>query len=263
MALVRRRLWLWGHDAGSHDTEWLLPGSSRITPVEAAFYMGIPNAIMVRYGKGSLGPTAQYTVPFRALEQVVWSIVGAGGTSSQAESDEVLAELPGRLENMAGVMMDDFFHAPAADGQVAALSTDRLEDIRRCLAAAPRPLDLWAVLYTHQMDLPVADHLKLCDKVSLWTWHARDLSQLEANLARLEQLAPACGKVLGCYMWDYGVRGPMPLDAMRRQCEAGLRWLREGRIEGMIFLASCICDLGLEAVEWTRRWIAEVGGQEL
>jgi hypothetical protein len=39
--------------------------------------------------------------------------------------------------------------------------------------------------------------------------------------------------------------------------------LREGKIEGMIFLASNICDLDLETVEWTRRWIADVGDQSL
>jgi hypothetical protein len=31
----------------------------------------------------------------------------------------------------------------------------------------------------------------------------------------------------------------------------------------MIFLASCLCDLELEAVEWTRDWIAKVGEQQL
>ena len=31
----------------------------------------------------------------------------------------------------------------------------------------------------------------------------------------------------------------------------------------MIFLATNICDLGLEAVEWTRQWIAQVGDQPL
>jgi len=79
----------------------------------------------------------------------------------------------------------------------------------------------------------------------------------------MEALAGSCGKVLGCYMWDYGDSRPMPVQLMRQQCELGLRWLREGRIEGMIFLASCICDLDLEAVEWTRQWIRQVGGQEL
>ena len=64
-------------------------------------------------------------------------------------------------------------------------------------------------------------------------------------------------------MWDYGQKAPMPLESMKQQCELGLRWLREGRIEGMIFLASCICDLELEAVEWTRTWIASVADQAL
>jgi len=41
------------------------------------------------------------------------------------------------------------------------------------------------------------------------------------------------------------------------------RSLREGAIDGMIFLASCICDLELETVEWTRRWIQEVGDNPL
>ena len=44
----------------------------------------------------------------------------------------------------------------------------------------------------------------------------------------------------------------MPREAMEKQCATGLRWLRGGRIEGTIFLASCICDLGLETVEWAR-----------
>jgi hypothetical protein len=50
---------------------------------------------------------------------------------------------------------------------------------------------------------------------------------------------------------------------MASQCEMGLQWLRDGRVEGLIFLASCICDLDLEAVEWTRRWITRVGDEPL
>ena len=64
-------------------------------------------------------------------------------------------------------------------------------------------------------------------------------------------------------MYDYGSRKPMPVDLMQHQCELGLQWLRDGRIDGMIFLASCICDLELEAVEWTREWIQEVGDKPL
>ena len=53
----------------------------------------------------------------------------------------------------------------------------------------------------------------------------------------------------------------MPMDLMKKQCEAGLRWLKEGRVEGIILLASSICDLELETVEWVRRWVSEVGNE--
>ena len=62
-------------------------------------------------------------------------------------------------------------------------------------------------------------------------------------------------------MYDYGNRQPMPVDLMQHQCEIGLQWLRDDRIDGMIFLASCICDLELETVEWTREWIQTVGDE--
>ncbi len=51
----------------------------------------------------------------------------------------------------------------------------------------------------------------------------------------------------------------MTVDRMKHQCELGLRWLHEGRIEGVIFLASNICDMDLPAVAWTREWIKSVG----
>jgi hypothetical protein len=46
---IRDALWIWGHAAGCyhrHDNNyWKLPGLSRRTPAEGAFYMGIPNLI--------------------------------------------------------------------------------------------------------------------------------------------------------------------------------------------------------------------------
>jgi len=62
-----------------------------------------------------------------------------------------------------------------------------------------------------------------------------------------------------CYSWDFGTGKPMPLDLMKKQCELGRQWLEQRRIVGMIFLASNVCDLELESVEWTRKWIADVG----
>jgi hypothetical protein len=257
---VQSKLWLWGHDAGAHNDGWGLPKPSRITPTEAAVYLGIPNLIMVRYLGRPPIPFDQYALPFRALQQVVWSVVGASGHTDERERSHVL-DLAARHPNITGLMMDDFFGSeqPAQGDDLAALPLDKLRELRNQLTVGGRPLRLWAVLYEHQLGKPLTLYLELLDVVSFWTWDSEKLQGLEGNLERLEKAAPTCGRVLGCYLWDYGKKKPMPLDLMQHQCELGLRWLRQGRIEGMIFLASCICDLELEAVEWTRDWIANVG----
>ena len=145
-----------------------------------------------------------------------------------------------------------------------AFALGALKRLRKRLDALEPPLALWVVLYTHEFDKAILpQHLGLCDVVTMWTWRARDLVRLDANLARFEKLVGPKRKVLGLYMYDYGTGKPMPVEAMERQCETGLRWLRQRRIDGMIFLASCICDLDLDAVEWTRRWIAKVADKPL
>lgn len=142
-------------------------------------------------------------------------------------------------------------------------STFTLEALRRLrgrLDASSPPLDLWVVLYAHELGLgSLREHLDLCDVIALWTWRAEELPQLEANMDRLDTVIGHKRQSLGLYMWDYGVLKPMPIPAMEYQCNLALRWLREGRIESVMFLASCICDLGIEAVEWTREWIAAHG----
>jgi hypothetical protein len=119
------------------------------------------------------------------------------------------------------------------------------------------------VLYNNQLDLAIGPYLEFCDVVTFWTMTGSQLVDLERNFERFLAVTQTKRRVLGCYLWNYGEKRPMSVDLMRHQCELGLTWLQEGKIEGMIFLASCICDLELEAVEWTRSWIARVGAEPL
>jgi len=262
MGKLTDSLWLWGHVAGAHDAQYKLVGTSRMTPAEAAYYMGIPNVIMVRYKGEPKPPWHQYALSLVPLQQVVWSIVGDSGCGTGHDTEEAL-KLQSVLPNLSGVIMDDFFGRKNADGTPGGLRPAELVEIRRSLRSGPRPLDLWVVLYTHELDLPVQAGLDQCDVVTLWTWHADDLRKLDENFEKLERLAPRHRKVLGLYMWDYGAGRPMPVADMARQCELGLLWLQEGRIEGMIFLASCVCDIELDTVEWVSGWIAEMGEETI
>ena len=256
---VRDRFWIFTVYAGGDNEGWGLPRPSRMTPAEAAFYLGVPNLLFIRsHEQPPLPLFEQWAIPFRPLKRVLWSLVGSGGKTAEEERKQAL-DLPRRFPNIAGFIMDDFFHS---DGS-GVLSPKELEALRKQLVVEGRKLDLYVVLYTHQLHLPVERHLEFCDKITLWTWHSKDLAGLERNFESLEKLAPKHGKLLGCYLWDYGAKAPMPVERMQRQCELGLRWLKEGRLEGLILLGNTSCDLDLESVEWTRGWIARVGDETL
>lgn len=259
---VLDRLWVWSHPAGSHNT-YQLKQASRMTPAEGAFYLGVPNILLIRYDYEQPYPLEQYLISFRPLDRVVVSIVGAGGLSNREEELDTVMQMADCYPNLCGVIMDDFFHPPDAVGRIATFTPEELAAFRGRLTMAKHPLDLWAVLYNHQLDFPVQNHLEHCDIIAFWTWLGSDIIHLQQNFERLERVAPNKRIVLGCYIFDYGENHEMPINRMEHQCELGLQWLQEGRIEGMIFLATNVFDVGLESVEWTRQWIETVGKQRL
>ena len=265
MPKLRDKLWIWGHEAGSHSktaqrSGWGGIPPSRMTPAEAAFYMGIQRAVMVVFDNLPRPPFDQHAKAFSPLAEVVWSILGdMSSTRNDGQSDlEEVLRIAAKYPNVTGAMMDDFFK----EG-VPRYSEQALVEIRNRLRHGPRPLDLWMVLYDYQLSLPLGPFPDLCDVITFWTWKGSELARLEENFNRFEALCPRARRVLGCYMWNYGEKKPLAVDQMQHQCDLARRWLAEGRIDGVIFLASCICDLDLEAVEWTRNWISRHGGETL
>ncbi len=270
MDTVRDRLWMFSVEAGTDDTSYGIP-LSRMTPLEACFAMDVPNLMMIiNEQKEPRPPLEPYFRALRPLQQVAWSVVGSGTLTGWAEGDEldIILRLAKDFPNLTGIYMDDFFNRDSPDGP-GVFSLKELDDLKsRMVVPADagreeRPLDLWVVLYTHQLELAHAEQLKRMDVINLWTWHAAELEKLNENMARLEEVNPGRRLSLGLYLWDYGGRKPMPLDLMKHQCERALEWLHSGRIESAAILGSYVCDLGLETVEWTRDWIRDVGGQEL
>ncbi|NLS92619.1 MAG: hypothetical protein GXX96_10715 [Planctomycetaceae bacterium] len=256
---VRDRLWIWGGAPGATNDEWG-HAPSRMTATEAAFYMGIPNLFLIRHkGRPALEEYDQYALALSPLKRVVWALVESGGDTDPERRDFVL-KMPARFPNIAGFIMDDYFKK---DGS-AHLTIDQLQELEgKRRTPDGRKLPLYVVVYTHQLDLPIQPHLKHCDKITFWTWKSEDLANLETNFEKLEKIAPNHPKLLGCYLWDFGNKKPMPLDLMKRQTEYGYRLLQAGRIEGMIFLEHGVCDIGLDTVLWTKEWIAKVGEQRL
>src|SRR5260370_40096909 len=94
---VRDRLWLWGDDARAHNDGWGLPGPSRITPAEAAVYLGVPNLVMVRYQGRPTLPLDQFAVGLRAMRRVVRADGGGPRPTPDAGRGPVPRPVPSRL----------------------------------------------------------------------------------------------------------------------------------------------------------------------
>jgi hypothetical protein len=256
---VRDRLWMFSVEAGTNDTHYGIP-LSRVTPVESCFYLDVPNTMVIVDAVRPIA-TDMYLRSMRPLDNIAWSIVDSGGVKGWANGreTEVICDLSTRFPNLTGVYMDDFFNHNAKDGESGAIDLSGLEEVRRKIDMPHRRLDLWAVLYTHQVDGDIERQLELCDYVSYWTWHSAEIADWEKNLARLESRGVPADKIsIGLYMWDYGGRKELSVDLMKQQSLLALEWLKEGRVHNLAFLGSYLCDLDIPAVEWTREWVQTV-----
>jgi hypothetical protein len=263
---VRDRLWLFAVPANVNYR--FHHRRSLMTPAEGAYYLQIPNILMIQvhspYGQFK-SPLSQYAIALRPMRRVVWSIVGSGGFTTPEYRKEVL-QLAKDTPNIVGLYMDDFFFTgqkQEKEGRQAALTVEELKDIRQQDRGQGKKLDIWVTFYTSLLDLPLGEYLKLIDVITLWTWRSEDLRSLETNFRKTEQLGPPLKKTLGCYFFDFTERKPLSISQMKLQCEAGLEWLRQGKIEGIVFLANTEEDLRFESVEWTREWIRRVGDMRL
>jgi len=267
MSTVRDKLWLFGAPIIERRGERAGgPQEHRMTALEGACYLGLPNSLFVTQHNFPEPPFDSYARPLMCLKQVVWSILG-DSRSDRNDLEEVL-KIAAKFPNIVGAIMDDFFKHPSREGPVARFTLEQTEEFRERLHNGPRKLDLWVVLYAHQLGLPSEEHLRRCDVVTFWNWWGREIKHLEANLPRLEARAGDRRKMLGCYFNDWGGTeeggdGSLALDLMKHQCELGLRWLKEGRLDGMIFLGNPVCGMGLETVEWTRDWIARIADEPI
>ncbi len=248
---------------------------SVMSPVEGAYYICVPNVLMVqvyadeaKYGRFE-PPYDRYAVALRPFKRVLWSIVGSGGFTDSEERLKVI-ELAKTTPNFTGVFMDDFFTYKEnsaerqASGKVASLSTGELAQIQKQLKGPGKKLDVYVTLYTYQLDPSIVEHLNLIDVTTVWVWDSKDLLKLESYMDRLEGLAPKIRKILGIYTIDYPNQGgPVPIPLMKHQCALGLKWLHERRVEGLMFLGNGHFDIGYDSVEWLRDWIRDVADATL
>ena len=260
MAVARDKFWMFGVRPHQDDV-WFLKSAtaapkrhwSRITPAEGAFMLDVPNmaliicdGVPVPYSEESYG----YAESFSRMKKIMWGAAGSGGFRCGNE-ERFIVDLSKEYPNITGTYLDDFIGHRGADDTLSILRQVRSE-----LDKAERPLEINVTWYFH-LEAP-KEALDYIDSVTMWTWHWQDLAKLEDNFFRLEDQCSRQKKILGVYMFDFPSGEAVPLNMMEKQCEFGLKMLKEKRIDGMMFEANSVMGIGLESEKWLTQWIDAV-----
>ena len=113
---VRDRMWVWAVDASfdwpAHE-DGETPSKNRMTPVEGAAYLGVPNIMFIQYQGIPAAPFQQYYTPFKAMKQVYWTLSNNGNQAHElGKEQEHVYQLAADNPNITGLLLDDFLIGP-------------------------------------------------------------------------------------------------------------------------------------------------------
>ena len=279
---LQDRCWMFGHDPGQHDRPgnvFNIPLSAGVSQAAACRMMGVSNLMVCIWSQ----PGEEYLRQFKDLKRVSWAV--ESGWTKQVMKREVYAKqmpyvenLFKKMPNLVGVDFDDWFYMePRPESEFETLEDGRREVVaagpmserelrqaRRRIASWGRPADMRLIVYSRDVPvlgiLPVID---VFDTVTFWTWDAADLARLRENFAMYRKLVPDKPTLLGIYMWDFGGKKPIGVDAMRRQLDFALEKFRCGEIDGVIFHCTPLLDKNIPEVEMCRKWVADHGQESI
>ena len=278
---LRDALWMFGVPAHENDTHvggWLrhrkeddpnrFPSTgSSMTPAEAAFFLGIPNVIMVCCD-GMPSPFTEYAekylYSFLPMDRVLWSSTGSAGYRDGREEEYVVAKHE-EYPNLCGCYMDDplgqFEKYP--EEQRTQMAKEFVSGIRRKLDACSRPMDIIVTWYPYVAREDDGEVYKDVDGIAIYTWNALDLEKLDAVMVSAREMFPDKKIYLGAYLYDYDRSFPLTAEQMEYQCERGKRWLLDGTIAGMIFVTNAVMAPGMKNDIWLRDWIKKNGNIDI
>lgn len=267
--ILRERLWMWGHEPETINGHYNIPIGNNIGMSAAIRSMGIPNVCVVTYLGKPEPPFDEYIKQFGDTKRVAWSILS--GPPQKYTYEQQKHEAFGLLEKMPNLVnfyLDDYFlgnaiPVPGSNISPACLTVEQIRALREEMQHLKQKPELAVVLYAHQLHPGIRPHIDHFDVVSFWTWWANDLAILEDNFRKYREIIPDKPTLLGIYMWDFGNSKPITVESMKLQLDFALEKFKQEQIDGMIFHCTPLCDLDLEAVHYSRKWIAEHGDEKV
>ena len=166
----------------------------------------------------------------------------------------LVSRLSQTYPNITGAFHDDMLGLARREG----MTPEQYGEVYAAVKSANPELKLWVVIYTHELDEPEwADFGESIDLVNLWIWKSEELPQQDRGLARCREVFPDKPIVMGCYLRDYTLRAPVPMDMVKVQWESVKRNLEAGTLSGYSILSGNLIDGHLEQATWIRDFIAD------
>lgn len=259
MRRFKDKLWIWGHTAGAHNHFYQIKGESVMTPVEGANYLGAQNIFMIVHKDNPKPPFDKYSKSMETMSEVKWSVVGDGGSKEDnagyGNLDEVIRQSI-LFPNVTGGIFDDFF----SPERMKEYTPEKLKYMRdRLHKNESKQLDMWCVIYNHDLDKNIGIYLNEFDGVIFWTWKESELSAFEENYRKFLSITQHKKRMLGCYLYNYGEAKETTIEMIDFQLNRYRRCIYDNEIEGIVFCSNTVIDLGLPAVGYAKEWIAKHG----
>lgn len=259
---IRDLIWIWGNPGMTVPGSHTLATYAQASPAQRAEMLDVPNMIMAGNGLPHNDREAEVlTQSVAHCPRLIWEIAADGGIVGPPWNyDKTVARVCGlvdRYPHIQGVLLDDMSSVGIDHG----FKPEHIRQIRQLFPDEYARVALWGVVYTMNLDREnINDYVEELDVINLWTWHAKDVVDIEKNLAHCERLFPEKPIVLGLYLYDYGDGRRIPPEFLEKQCATALELAHARRIEGIVLLT---INNDPEAVAWTADWVARVGNQTI
>ena len=224
----RKNTWCWGGPTpkwgGSMDMD---------TSVKGAEYFGFDNVVYLH------GPVNEDAIKLHSkCKKILCALSGIGRTAgAQPESDtetaENLSKLSLKYKNIKGGIIDDLIQSYGRN-----YSCRDIESIYNALKKHNSELDLYAVVYAHELDLPSVKAFEpFIDCVNLWFWLRSDLADMDLTVEKCRHVFPGKKIMMGVFMHDYGL-GAIGNTAkiIESQLKKARQLLAAGKINDIVIL---------------------------
>ncbi len=224
----RENVWLWGgptpYWGGSMDPAAAMKGA-RCLDLENVVYV---------YGEVTETTMALHRPCRKVLCQLTRINRSPGAQrQSNVENAETLSRLSLQFPNIQGGIIDDLI-----GNYGYTISRAEVKEIAAALKRHNAKLQLYAVVYVHELDLEATRILQpLIDGVNLWVWAKQDLPDLDLAIEKCRRVFPGKPIMLGAFMHDYGAcELGMPPKLLDYQLRKARDYLAAGKIHDLVIL---------------------------